>query len=210
MAATASSLFQEQWTKELASWGYVALLVDSNGAVGVGRDCDHWPGKANNRSFDAFGAFDYLSSLHDVDSARIGVLGWDTGGLAVMRVLATRGEQVAVPERFAAGVALYPVREPRPPMSAPLLILIGDKDDCSPTERVQHSAQEEAGPYLIRIEILADVGHGFDDPRFAEPADFAFEDVKNCFNGGTTMAYSQAARDVAVEQARAFLEEALK
>ncbi len=203
--------FQERWAETLANSGYIALLVDDNGPIGVGNDCAHWPRKANNRSFDALGALVYLSGLPAVDTARIGALGWDTGGLAVMRVLGVGGEQRAVSERFAAGVALYPAGQPVPPMSAPLLILIGEKDDCNPAERVQHFAlEDEPGPHPVRVEIIADAGHGFDDPRFREPTHFAAEQVQNCYFSGTTMAYSQAARDAAVEQARAFLEETLK
>ena len=69
----------------------------------------------------------------------------------------------SVPDRFKAGVALYPTARPRPPVSGPALVLIGDKDDCSPNIR---SEAQPADP--LRIETVPDATHGFDNPRFAE------------------------------------------
>jgi dienelactone hydrolase len=106
--------FQEQWTEDLAALGYIALLVDSHGPSGIGDDCPNWRPTANRRSFDAYGALRYLRDLPDVDAARVGVLGWDAGGRAAMAVLEINGVQQLVPERFAAGIALYPVGVPRP------------------------------------------------------------------------------------------------
>jgi hypothetical protein len=68
--------FQEQWAKDLASWGYVALLVDSHGPRGIGDDCARWPPTAGTRSDDAFGTLAYLRGLTFVDAARVGVVGW--------------------------------------------------------------------------------------------------------------------------------------
>jgi dienelactone hydrolase len=115
--------FQERWTEDLAAWGYVALLVDSHSPRGIGDDCRNWPPTANSRAFDAYGAQRYLRGLPDVDAARVGVLGWDTGGGAAMAVLEVKGVQQFVPERFAAGVALYPIGRTYV-VSAPALILI--------------------------------------------------------------------------------------
>ena len=117
--------FQEQWAVDLAKWGYVALLVDSHGPRGIGDDCPNWPPTADDRAFDAYGALRYLRGLPEVDAARIGVLGWDTGGTAAIRVLQVHGVQQFVPERFAVGIALYPIERFHPPVSAPALILIG-------------------------------------------------------------------------------------
>jgi dienelactone hydrolase len=79
--------FQERWADDLASWGYVALLVDSHGPREIGDDCARWPPTAGSRSEDAFGALAYLRGLPFVEAERIGVVGWDTGGRTVIRVV---------------------------------------------------------------------------------------------------------------------------
>ena len=205
--------FQEQWTDDLAALGYIALLVDSHGPSGIGDDCPNWPPTANSRAFDAYGALRYLRGLPDVDAARIGVLGWDTGGRAAMAVLEVNGVQQLVPERFAAGVALYPIGVARPPVSAPALILIGDKDDCSPAARFERAAREGGpSPIPLQVELVTDATHGFDNPRFVEPVHFTYAQAQQCLVTDTTMtmAYSKAAREVAVERVRTFFEEHLK
>ena len=111
--------FQEQWADDLAALGYVTLLVDSHGRSGIGDDCHNWPPTANTRTFDAYGALRYLRDRPEIDAARIGVLGWDTGGRAAIAVLEVNGVQQLVPDRFTAGVAFYPTARPRPPVTAP-------------------------------------------------------------------------------------------
>ena len=61
--------------------------------------------------------------------------------------------------------------------------------------------------------LLTDIqgaGHGFDDPRFAEPIQFTYAQVQQCFETGTTMTYSKAAHEAAVERVRVFIEKYLK
>jgi dienelactone hydrolase len=105
--------FQEQWAKDLASWGYVALLVDSHGPRGIGDDCARWPPTAGTRTDDAFGTLAYLRGLTFVDAARVGVVGWNTGGRTAILVVDEKGPQQGLEAVFAAGVALYPARGSR-------------------------------------------------------------------------------------------------
>ena len=73
--------------------------------------------------------------------------------------------QQLVEERFAAGVAIHPMGWPEGVEAAPLLILVGDKDDCFPAARIQRAMQEiPAGPFPIEMEILPNAGHRFEDP----------------------------------------------
>jgi dienelactone hydrolase len=198
--------FQEQWADDLASQGYAALLVDSHGPSGIGDDCHNWPPTANTRTFDAYGALRYLRDRPNIDAARIGVLGWDTGGRAAMAVLEVTGVQQLVPDRFRAGVAFYPTARPRPPVSGPALVLIGDKDDCSPEIR---SEAQPADPLLI--ETVPDATHGFDNPRFADSTHFTYAQARQCVEiQNTTMTFNKAAHEFAVERVRAFLQEHLR
>ena len=203
--------FQEQWAAELASWGYVALLVDSHGPRGIGDDCAHYPPTAGTRTFDAFGALRHLGGLPSVDPARVGVMGWGTGGRPVEAVLEVKGVQQLVEERFAAGVAIHPIGWPDGVEAAPLLILVGDKDDCFPAARIQRAMQDiPAGPFPIKMEILPGAGHRFEDPRFADPVYLTYAQSPTCLFTGTTLTYSKAAHEAAVERVQAFLEEHLK
>ena len=69
-------------------------------------------------------------------------MGWGTGGRPVEAVLEVKGVQQLVEERFAAGVAIHPIGWPDGVEAAPLLILVGDKDDCFPAARIQRAMQE--------------------------------------------------------------------
>jgi dienelactone hydrolase len=206
--------FQERWAADLAEWSYVALLADSHAPRGIGDDCAHWPPTTDSRpfdAFDAFGALRYLSGLTFVDAGRVGVVGWDTGGRAVQRALEAKGVQQAVAERFAAGVELYPIGRPDGPVSAPVLLLVGDKDDCSPAARIRHAmAAFDPGPVPLLLDVLPDAGHSFDNPHFAEPIDFTYAQMQQCFETSTTMRYSKTAHEVAMERVHAFLEKHLK
>jgi dienelactone hydrolase len=198
--------FQEQWAGNLASLGYAALLVDSHGPSGIGEDCHNWPPTANTRSFDAYGALRYLRDRPDIDDARIGVLGWDTGGRAAMAVVEVNGVQQLVQDRFKTGIALYPSGRLHPPVSVPALVLIGDRDNCSPQLRPDAQA---TGP--LRIETVLDATHGFDNPRFAEPMQFTYAQMQQCVEfEKTTMSFSKAAQEFAAERIRTFLQEHLR
>jgi dienelactone hydrolase len=198
--------FQEQWADDLAARGYAALLVDSHGPSRIGDDCHNWPPTANTRTFDAYGALRYLRDRPNIDAARIGVLGWDTGGRAAMAAVEATGVQQLVPDRFRVGVALYPSGRLHPPVSVPALVLIGDRDNCSAETRVD---TQSASP--LRIETVPDATHGFDNPRFTEPMQFTYAQMQQCVEfEKTTMTFSKAAQEFAEERVRAFLQEHLR
>ena len=205
--------FEEQWAGDLVAWGYAALLVDSHGPRGIGDDCTSVDPTADNRTFDAFGALAHLRGLPFIDRTRIGVVGWNTGGSIVLLVVDETGVQQHFEAGFAAGVAFYPIYFSMGEPAAPLLMVLGGKDDCAPAAQIQRAMQEvQHGPFPLRVEVLPDAGHGFDDPRFAKPVHL--EQALSCRywgkNTGATLAYSKAAHEAAVELVRAFLEEHLK
>ena len=205
--------FQRRWGDDLAAWGYVALLADSHGPRGDQETCATWSGEADDQPFNAYGALTYLRGLSFVDPARIGVMGWDTGGHAVLQVVDEKGVQQHFGQLFAAGVALYPTFTHVRRAGAPLLILLGGEDDCVPAAQVERGLRDvEPGPFPIRLEVLAGAGSSFDNPRYAEPVRFA--NAPFCMSwpvpAEATLAYSKAAHEAAAEQVRAFLEEHLK
>ncbi|HXT20772.1 MAG TPA: dienelactone hydrolase family protein, partial [Thermoanaerobaculia bacterium] len=149
-----------RWAKELLGRGYAVLMADSfrtrGFPEGVCRNAapgrtDVGPGR---RAADAYAALAYLRTLPYVDGRRIGVMGGSHGGSTTLASIAAaeRADEPMANERrhgFAAAVALYPACGARygtwraspggtagiyTPV-APLLILIGEKDDWTPADK---------------------------------------------------------------------------
>src|SRR5437899_10262199 len=151
-----SSGAPDRWAKELLGRGYVVLIPDSFTTRGFAdgvctvtstRGIDVSP---ERRARDAYAALAHLRTLPYVDGSRVGLMGGSHGGsttLASMIAPQSDGEPLARDKRagFAAAVALYPRCTTRGgalrgdasgvyrPV-APLLILIGEKDDWTPAE----------------------------------------------------------------------------
>ena len=188
------------------------------------------------RAHDAYAALAALRALPYVDGRRIGLMGGSHGGsttLATMLAPANERDPLADAKRqgFAAAVALYPgcgarygswsvTRADRTgPVTgysgvyrplAPLLILIGDKDDWTPAEPC--SRMVEAGRSAgLPLELVVYPGayHGFDsnnpvryDGRRNNPNS---PSGRGATTGGDPAAWADAARRV-----RAFFELHLK
>jgi dienelactone hydrolase len=172
-----------RWAKELVKQGYVVVLPDSfttrGRPDGVCTDAsrsrdDVSPGR---RVRDAYAALAYLRTLPYVDAARVGLMGGSHGGsttLSSMIAPESDADLLASERRggFAAAVALYPGcvasrrtwsgTGPYRPV-APLLILIGDKDDWTPAEPCRRlaDAAQSAG-YPVTIKIYPGAYHSFD------------------------------------------------
>lgn len=160
-----------RWAKVLLEQGYVALIPDSFSTRGHAQGVCVDPSPSRNevspwrRVRDASEALAYARSLSYVDGAHVGLMGGSHGGSATLATM------VAAPggaPGFAAAVALYPgcgtrygewrpgtagVYKPR----APLLILVGEKDDWTPAEPCRQLAERLARGGLSR--------HGEDLPR---------------------------------------------
>ncbi len=120
----------ERWGKRIASWGYVTLTVDSFGPRGITSCGD---GAANDLVMDAYRALNFLVGAPFVDPARVAVLGFAQGGrMALMSVEHGAIEQTS-PNKFRAAIAFYPpCGSFRGDVTAPTLILIGERDDLNP------------------------------------------------------------------------------
>jgi dienelactone hydrolase len=172
-----------RWATELVRRGYVVLMPDSFTTRGHpdGVCTDASPSRDDvsprRRVRDAYAALAYLRALSYVDGAHIGLMGGSHGGsttLSSMIAPESDTDRLAKEKRggFAAAVALYPgcmasrrtwsntgVYRPL----APLLILIGDKDDWTPAEpcRKLTEAAQQAG-YPMTIKIYPGAHHSFD------------------------------------------------
>jgi dienelactone hydrolase len=184
----ASSGAPARWAKELTERGYVVLLPDSFTTRGhAGGVCtDPSPSRTevgpSRRVRDAYAGLAYLRTLPYVDGRHVGLMGGSHGGsttLAAMVAPQSDLEPLAEDRRagFAAAVALYPACATRlgswRPGSgetyrpvAPLLILIGEKDDWTPAEpcrKLAETAQEAGHP--VEIKVYPGVYHSFDSSR---------------------------------------------
>jgi dienelactone hydrolase len=115
----------------LGSEGYVALAVDSLGPRGVASRCDSIG--SPEQAFDAYSARSYLAQQVFVDAARIAVLGQSMGGNAVFYAVDRDMAAEYFTERFQAAIAYYPAcLLPLVTLTAPTLILAGERDDWTP------------------------------------------------------------------------------
>jgi dienelactone hydrolase len=145
----------------LGSWGYVALAVDSLSPRGISSACR---GGVLGQAFDAYAALRYLATLEDVDPARIAVLGQSIGGGSALYALDRDLGAQYFTERFRAAILYYPgCRIPDANLTAPTLILIGDKDDWTPADRCRDMvARAQSNGASITLQVYPGVHHAFD------------------------------------------------
>ncbi len=151
------------------------------------------------RVLDEFAALDYLRGQSYVDPAHIGLMGGSHGGSTTLATMVDAANPLALEPRppgagFAAAVALYPgcgahyggwdverQSRDRGPVTryiglyqpvAPLLILIGEKDDWTPADQCQALAQAaQAAGFPVTIKIYTGAYHSFDSanpPRYLD------------------------------------------
>jgi dienelactone hydrolase len=172
-----------RWAAEFTARGYVVAIPDSFTARGFGGGVCTMPNPERaavapaRRVQDARATLDYLASLSFVDRTRVGLMGGSHGGTTVLAAMAAPagGKHAGGhAQSFAAAVALYPgcaaaARRSDDAEStayrplAPLLILIGDKDDWTPAEpcrRLADRAQRDGHP--VAIKVYPGVHHAFD------------------------------------------------
>jgi dienelactone hydrolase len=162
-----------RWAAELVARGYVVVVPDSFTTRGQPGGICTVPlaqRRANvspeRRAGDAYAALAYARSLPYVDARRVGIMGGSHGGSTTLATMLVEPPDGA---GFAAAVALYPrcdvySRFYRP--VAPLLILIGEKDDWTPAEscrKLSDAARAAGDP--VTIKIYPGAQHSFDSPH---------------------------------------------
>jgi dienelactone hydrolase len=189
------------------------------------------------RAYDAYAALAYLRALPYVDGAHIGVMGGSHGGattltIDTMPVAATAPLAAEKLHGFAAAIALYPGCGARygnwsvkreagdhgkvvefigtyQPV-APLLILVGEKDDWTPADQCRVLAERaQAAGYPVTIKIYPGANHSFDGTS----AEHYVADRRNANapeGRGATTGGNQAAWDDAMQEVTAFFGRYLK
>jgi len=176
-----------RWSRELVSRGYVVVIPDSfttrGFPDGVCTDASRSRGEVApaRRAVDAYAALTHARALPFVDGRRVGVMGGSHGGsttLAAMAAPESEWEALARAKRggFAGAVALYPgcratlgswhADTGTYRAVAPLLILIGDRDDWTPAGpcvALARSSQPTEHP--VEIVVYPGAHHSFDSDR---------------------------------------------
>lgn len=104
-----ANLYRE-WGDRLVMQNFVVLLVDSFTPRGTQNECGNGAAgvsEVNQRRFDAYGAYNYLSGLSYVNADKIGLLGWSHGASSTLAVMDKSNVPNGV-KPFKAAVAFYP------------------------------------------------------------------------------------------------------
>jgi dienelactone hydrolase len=199
---------RETLTSHLASWGYVALVIDSwstrHAQAGCFLNGQEPPGV--DRIADAYGGLFYLAGLPFVQRDRVGLLGFATGGVFVLTLAEPQTQSSVVNDKslgFKAGVVYYaPCAAlgliPKP--AFPLLVLAGRDDrrtGVQNCEEVARPASTEVNP--VEVQIYPGVTHGFADPYWGATGEIL----------GFPAAYDPKAAEDALARAHAFLDRTL-
>jgi dienelactone hydrolase len=177
-----------RWARELGTRGYVTLIPDSFTTRGYpdGVCTDASPSRGevalSRRVADAYAALAHAGALPYVDGRRVGLMGGSHGGSTTLASMAApqNARDLRAREKgagFAAAVALYPscgitLGTWRADGTgtyrsvAPLLILIGEKDDWTPAALcVKLAASTQATEHPVAITVYPGALHSFDSDR---------------------------------------------
>lgn len=221
-----SSGSPKRWAKILLEQGYVVLVPDSFSTRGhAGGVCTN-PSPTRNevspwrRARDAYTALAHARSLPYVDARRIAVMGGSHGGATTLATIADVAGRAAGP-RFAAAIAIYPGCHARygdwipgtagvyKPL-APLLILIGEKDDWTPAQPCRELAERSrAAGYAVDIKVYPNAHHAFDSNGPLRYVEARVNSNSPTRRGATTAGDPEAWAD-SIEQVKAFLGRYLK
>ncbi len=166
--AAMQQLYSE-WVKALIADGFVVLFPDSFASRGFGSQCRVRQSKvraSRERVADANAARRWLQTQNFVRGDHISLLGWSSGGIAVLWAVRPN----ATPRDgadFRSAVALYPgcrrLRQTAWSARVPTLILIGAADDWTLASTCQQMVAGARGR-SARAEIVVYPGahHEFD------------------------------------------------
>ncbi len=203
-----------RWAEELVRMGVAALVADHFTPRGIDRICERHGGKMveqRERRRDTYGALVYLAQRAEIDPARIAVMGFSNGGLATINALLPGVSDPARP-RFAAGIALYPdcTGYIGLTLSAPLLILIGAKDDWTPAPVCQRLIDRlPSGSAAVTMQVYAGAEHAFDDETQGWMYLPAVVNPHVRSQTGATVGYDRAAHQAAIADVRRFVQQHL-
>ena len=153
----------------LVAQGYSVVFPDSLTPRGESELCTQKIGARKidqtERRADALGTLVWVSAQPWARPQQVALLGWSHGGSAVLSATnSTRSDVRSVTMRPAAAVAFYPgcsaALRSRYQPSAPLVLMLGEKDDWTPP-----GPCIELGKAVgAEVNVYADSYHDFDNP----------------------------------------------
>ncbi len=157
-----------EYASRLNALGVHVLVTDSLTPRGETELCTQAIGKRHvnqrERRLDALGAMQWLALQPNVKKDNIGLIGWSHGGSAVLAATdAGHPDVKAAPVRASLAVAFYPgcaaALASGHRADAPLLMLVGDADDWTPSQPCKDLASKQS-----RVQLITYPGayHGFD------------------------------------------------
>lgn len=203
----------DDWAKLLVEHGYAALTTDHFSPRGVKSICEDFVlVPQRDRRADTFGALQYLAARSDIDSKKIGVMGFSNGGYSTLSAVIgkTLGESGA---RFAAAVPVYPgcASFTGFALTAPTLILVGEADDWTPAEACRRLVEKlPGGSAPATLITYPDALHSFDQVG-QKPMYLPNTFNPNASGGrGSHIGYNAAATTAAHRDALSFFDTHLK
>jgi dienelactone hydrolase len=201
----------------LNAMGVHALVTDSFGPRGQKEICTQRNRERRvtqeQRRRDALGALAWLAAQPGVDAARTGLLGWSNGGSTVLAALNRKHPEVAAATlQPSLAVAFYPgceseLRRGFEP-TAPLLMLLGELDDWTPTAACKNLAAATRGAAPVQWVAYPNAHHGFDGTA---PLRLRTDVPNGVHPGqGVHVGAEPAARTAAAERLQRFLRESWK
>lgn len=202
--------------------GYHVLWLDSFSSRGKQSICKEKFSQRDisvaDRRADVVAALTWVAARPDVDTARIALLGWSNGGSTVLSSIDASHTGVSTHAvRPAAAVAFYPgctafARDARYRNAAPLLILMGEKDDWTPPDAcvaLQRKLHTMSASAPVALRLYPDSFHNFDAPGLPVRRRL---DVPNGVRPGegVTSGGNPAAREDAYRELFAFLKKHLQ
>lgn len=202
------------WAEHFQKLGYVAVLVDSFGSRGEREICTQNKrtiSVSRDRPQDAYAALRWLVARKDVDAARVDLIGWSNGAMAVLETLQpdAPGRTAAGPQ-FRSAVAFYPGCAAHARSGyrsvAPLLIESGGADDWTPARYCEAMVgKADNGGAPIEIDVYQGAHHGFDAPVGKVHARPEVRNPNSPGGWGATVGPNPEARAKAIERATQFL-----
>lgn len=180
---------------QLRKAGFATLTYDSFAARGTtGPALQGSPAYLPPGVADAYAALKFLSTEPRIDASHVAIIGFSYGAevahLAAFEMVRSAPGSNSGPRRFAAHVAFYPggtfgaIAEPAAYTGAPVLMLLGGKDDNLPVAKIEHYlayARAAGAPAPIETRIYPGAYHAWTFPGIPTPRFFPdFVSTKKC------------------------------
>lgn len=179
---------QDDYADALNEAGFAAVIVDSNGARGIGRIgamtqvCGGFRLWGQERAADVFAAVELAQADPRIDGDRLTLIGWSHGGWTILDALGFEAQEAAIPALDDTTARLtgveraiifypwcgWPSRTDREGLdtSRPLSIILAGNDLVArktPCRELAADAIAEGQP--VRIETWDGLTHAFDEPN---------------------------------------------